>query len=375
MSSKIKNLLPPGDYFFEGNQACAEAALAAGCRFFAGYPISPSSEILERLSWRLPEVGGVFIQMEDEIASMGAVIGAVWAGARAMTATSGPGLSLMLENIGYAIMTETPCVIVNVQRVGPSTGQATRPYDGDLMQVKWGSSGDYQIIALAPWSVQEVYDLTIQAFNLAETYRVPVFIMSDAALSHLRENCHVPEEVEIVERKRARGVPHFGTEAPAGVPPMASFGEGEGLIITGSTHDQSGYRRTQDPKIQENLGNRLNQKILANAGEIIQTEEYFLKGAKTVVVAYGLGARASLTAVKEARQGGIKVGLLRLKTLWPFPEEKIRALKARKIIVPELNRGQLVREVERATSAEVIPVNRVDGEVMRPGEILEAIKK
>jgi len=317
----------------------------------------------------------VFIQMEDEIASISAVIGAVWAGARAMTATSGPGLSLMLENIGYAIITETPCVIVDVQRAGPSTGQATRPYNGDIMQVKWGSSGDYQIIALAPWSVQEVYDLTIRAFNLAELYRVPVFVMSDAALAHLREDCRIPEEVDIVERTKASGAPHFGTEGPVGVPPMASFGEGEGLILTGSTHDKSGYRKTQDPNIQKDLVNRLNEKVLSDAKEIIQTEDYFLKGAETVVVAYGLVARAALAAVKEARLGGINVGLLRLKTLWPFPKEEIRALRARRIIVPELNRGQLVREVERVTKVEVVYVNRVDGEVMGPGEILEAIKR
>jgi 2-oxoglutarate ferredoxin oxidoreductase subunit alpha len=373
MSLKIKNCknpLPPGNCFLEGNQACAEAALAAGCRFFAGYPISPSSEIMERLSWRLPEVGGVFIQMEDEIASMGAVIGAVWAGARAMTATSGPGLSLMVENIGYAIITETPCVIVDVQRAGPSTGQATRPCNGDIMQVKWGSSGDYQIIALAPWSVQEMYDLTIHAFNLAETYRVPVFVMSDAALAHLRENCQIPEEVEIMERKKASGAPHFGTDEPDGIPPMASFGEGEGLLITGSTHDSFGYRRTQDSNVQKEMVNRLSQKILSNAERIIQVEEHFLDGAEYVVVAYGLVARAALAAVKEAHLQGKKIGLLRLKTLWPFPEERIRALGARKIIVPELNRGQLVREVERVARVDVIPVNRVDGEVVRPEEIL-----
>ncbi|HHT9132601.1 MAG TPA: transketolase C-terminal domain-containing protein, partial [Candidatus Tripitaka californicus] len=278
-------------------------------------------------------------------------------------------------NIGYASITGTPCVILDVQRAGPSTGQATRPYDGDIMQVKWGSSGDYQIIALAPWSVQEVYDLTIRAFNLAELYRVPVFVMSDAALAHLREDCRIPEGVDIVGRKKAIGAPHFGTEGPAGVPPMASFGEGEGLILTGSTHDKFGYRKTQDPNIQKCLVDRLNEKVLSNAKEIIQTEEHFLKGAETVVVAYGLVARAALAAVKEARSVGINVGLLRLKTLWPFPKEEIRALRARRIIVPELNRGQLVREVERVTKVEVIYVNRVDGEVMGPGEILEAIKR
>ncbi|MDO8137410.1 MAG: 2-oxoacid:acceptor oxidoreductase subunit alpha [Candidatus Brocadiales bacterium] len=370
---RIKNILPPGEYFFEGNEACAEGALAAGCRFFAGYPISPSSEIMERLARRLPDVGGVFIQMEDEIASIGAVIGAAWAGAKAMTATSGPGLTLMLENIGYAIMTETPCVIVDVQRAGPSTGQATRPYQGDLMQVRWGSSGDYQIIALSPWSVQEMYEMMVEAFNLAEDYRVPVFIMSDAAIAHLRETCTVSEELSISHRVKSHGTPHFGTEDQLGVPPMASFGEGEELLITGSTHDELGYRRTQDPTVQKRLVSRLSEKILRNARDIIQTEGYFLEDAEVALVAYGICARAALEATKRAHQAGLKVGLLRLKTLWPFPEEEIKGLKVQKIFVPEMNLGQMVREAERVAEVEVVSVNRVDGEVITPGEILEAI--
>lgn len=375
MAEKIKNTLPPDEYFWEGNEAVAEGAIRAGCRFYAGYPISPSSEIMERLSNRLPDVGGVFVQMEDEIASLGAVIGAVWAGAKAMTATSGPGLSLMAENIGYAVMTETPCVIVDVQRAGPATGQATRPYSGDMMQVKWCSNGDYQIIALSPWSVQEMYELTIRAFNLAETYRVPVFIMSDAAIAHLRETCAVPKTIKILERRKSSKEPHFGTDNLSGVPPMAGFGEGEALMITGSTHDEFGYRRTQDQDVQRKLVTRLNQKILKNADKIIQTEEYFIEDADVVLVAYGIAARAALEAMKQARKRGVRTGLLRLKTIWPFPENDIHRLKARRILVPEMNRGQVVREVERVarSDAEVASITRVDGEVITPGEILDTI--
>lgn len=375
MDERLNGNIPPGEYFLEGNEVVAEAAIRAGCRFFAGYPISPSSEIMERLSYRLPEAGGVFVQMEDEIASLGAVIGAAWAGAKAMTATSGPGLCLMAENIGYAVMTETPCVIVDVQRAGPSTGQATRPYSGDMMQVRWCSGGDYQIIALSPWSVQEMYELTVEAFNLAETYRVPVFIMSDAAIAHLREMCTVPRKITVLDRKKSPKKPHFGTDDPGGVPPMASFGEGEALLITGSTHDESGYRRTQDPTAQRKLVTRLNEKILRNADKIIQTEEYFIEDADVAVVAYGISARAALGAVKVARARGVKAGLLRLKTVWPFPEHNIRSLKAKRILVPEMNRGQILREVERFTQADVetVSVTRIDGEVITPGEILEAI--
>ncbi len=355
----------------------AEGAIRAGCRFFAGYPISPSSEIMERLSYRLPEAGGVFVQMEDETASLGAVIGAVWAGAKAMTATSGPGLSLMAENIGYAVMTETPCVIVDVQRAGPSTGQATRTSSGDMMQVRWCSSGDYQIIALSPWSVQEMYELTIEAFNLAETYRVPVFIMSDAAMAHLRERCTISgaDGPAITGRSKSYQKPHFGTDKPGGVPPMASFGEGEALLITGSTHDEFGYRKTQHPDTQKKLTTRLNEKILKNADKIIRTEEYFTNNAETVVVAYGIAARAAMAAIKEARDRGVKAGLLRLKTVWPFPEHSIRNIKAKRILVPEMNRGQIALEVERSARAGVqtVPITRVDGEVITPGEILEKL--
>ncbi|HLG31013.1 MAG TPA: 2-oxoacid:acceptor oxidoreductase subunit alpha, partial [Candidatus Brocadiales bacterium] len=373
-----------GQYFLQGNDACAEGAIAAGCRFFAGYPISPSSEIMERMMRRLPEVNGVFIQMEDEISSIAAVIGASWAGAKAMTATSGPGLSLMMENIGYAVMTETPCVIVDVQRVGPSTGQATRPAHGDMMQVKWGSHGDYQIIALSPWSVQEMYDETVRAFNLAETYRVPVFVMADAALGHLRENCELKDDVEIVNRRKRKGAPHFGTSDDGGIPPASIFGEGENLLITGSTHDEWGFRKTQDAEVQEWLVKRLSNKILQNVDKIIQTDEYLLEDADVAIVSYGITARACLAAVKIARQNGAKVGLLRLKTIWPFPDSIVKqvGMRVKKVIVPEMNLGQIVREVQRlvperidqgVVKTDVIPFSKVNGEVITPEEIHGAI--
>lgn len=393
----MKSDLQENQRFLEGNEACAEGAIAAGCRFFAGYPISPSSEIMERMMRRLPQIDGVFIQMEDEISSIAAVIGASWAGAKAMTATSGPGLSLMMENIGYAVMTETPCVIVDVQRAGPSTGQATRPAHGDMMQVKWGSHGGYQVIALSPWSVQEMYDETIRAFNLAETYRVPVFVMADAALGHLRENCEtIPlspftkrgRGISLVNRRRLKGVPHFGipphpNPLPQGerefsfslVPPAAIFGEGENLLITGSTHDEQGFRKTQDSEVQERLLKRLSNKILLNAEKIIQTDEYLLEDAEVVIVSYGITARASLAAIKIARQKRLKVGLLRLKTIWPFPDSVVKQVgeKVKKIIVPEMNLGQIVREVQRVVDTDVISFSKVNGEVITPDDLLQGI--
>ncbi len=258
-SKRIKSLLPKGDYYFSGNEAAAEGALAAGCRFYAGYPITPSSEIMEHLSRRLPEVGGVFIQMEDEIGSISAVVGAAWAGAKALTATSGPGFSLMQETIGYAAFTETPCVIIDVQRAGPCTGQATKVGAGDIMQAKWGSHGDYQVIALSPWSVEEMYELTIKAFNFSEHYRVPSIVLAEEAVAHLRENMQVKPTLEIRDRKKQKGAAPFDTESEDGVPPMPAFGEGERLAVTGSTHDGYGFRKTDDPAVQERLVKRINQ--------------------------------------------------------------------------------------------------------------------
>jgi len=376
-SDWIKSLLPQGGYYFSGNEAAAEGALAAGCRFYAGYPITPSSEIMEHLARRLPEVGGVFIQMEDEIGSISAVVGAAWAGAKSMTATSGPGFSLMQETIGYAAFTETPCVIIDVQRAGPCTGQATRVGAGDIMQAKWGSHGDYQTVAFSPWSVQEMYDLTIRAFNCSEQYRVPVIVLAEEAVGHLRENIQIGPKLEIISRKKQKGAPPFATEAEDGVPPMPMFGEGERLAITGSTHDGYGVRKTDDPEIQARLINRINQKILAHQKDIIETESHFLDDAQVALIAYGFTARSSLFAVKQMRRQKARVGLLRLKTLWPFPEEEVVRLgrSVRKIIIPEMNRGQVAGEVRKVCSADVLSLSQTNGEIIRPETIMAELEK
>jgi 2-oxoglutarate ferredoxin oxidoreductase subunit alpha len=377
LSRWVKTLFPKGMHYFSGNEAAAEGAIAAGCRFYAGYPITPSSELMERMSVRLRDVGGIFIQMEDEIASISAVIGASWAGAKAMTATSGPGFSLMQESIGYAAFTETPCVMIDVQRAGPCTGQATRVGSGDIMQAKWGSHGDYQVIALSPWSVQEMYDLTLRAFNLSERYRVPTMIMADEAIGHLRETITLPERVEVWNRKKKKGGSPFGTEEEDGVPPMPAFGEGERLSVTGSTHDAFGFRKTDDPEAHATLVERINQKILKNNKAIIETEDYFLEDSAIGFIAYGFTARTSLYVVKRLRKVGVKVGLLRLKTLWPFPEEAVREVgkKVKKMIVPEMNQGQVVGEVKKYCSCEVIPLGQTNGEVIRPERIIELMEK
>ena len=374
---KIRSSLPPGQYFFQGDEASAEGAVTAGCRFFAGYPITPASEVMEHIVRRFKDCNGVFVQMEDEIGSISAMIGASWAGAKAMTATSGPGLSLMMENIGYAAMTETPIVIVDIQRAGPSTGQATRPGSGDMLQVKWGSHGDYEIIALSPWSVQEIYDMTIQAFNLAERFRVPVFVLSDEGVGHLRENVAVEEEVTIFEREKAPGKPPFHTEEPDGVPPMPCFGDGEKLLITGSTHDPYGFRKTQASDVQERLVSRLVNKIRNHADEIVETESYFFDGGTDILlIAYGITARAALRAAKFLRDKGQKVGLLRLKTIWPFPENVVIefAQKCKMIVVPELNQGQICREIERLIDVDVVSLPQTDGETMKPRKIIDRVR-
>ena len=374
-SRRIKAPFPKGVHYLSGNEASAEGAIVAGCRFYAGYPITPSSELMERMAFRLREVGGVFIQMEDEIASISAVIGASWAGAKAMTATSGPGFSLMQESIGYAAFTETPCVIVDVQRAGPCTGQATRVGSGDIMQAKWGSQGDYQVIALALWSVHEMYELTIQAFNLSERYRVPAMVMADEAVGHLRENISVGAKVDVCNRKKHKGGAPFGTEEKDGVPPMPSFGEGARLLVTGSTHDPSGFRKTDDPEAHAKLVERINEKILRNRSRIVETERYFLEDSEIAVIAYGFTARTSLYAVKRLRKEGLKVGLLRLKTLWPFPEEAIVELneKVKKVVVPEMNQGQVAGEVRKFYSGEMISLRQTNGEIIQPEKILTGL--
>ena len=370
------SLLPAGSYYFSGNEAATEGALAAGCRYYAGYPITPSSEIMERIAVRLKEVGGVFMQMEDEIASICSVIGAAWAGAKAMTATSGPGFSLMQEAVGYGAFTETPLVIVDIQRAGPCTGQATRVGSGDHMQAKWGSHGDYQIIEFSPWSVQEMYDLTIDAFNLAEQYRVPVFLMGEEAVGHLRERMDVRPKVSVFDRVKKKGAPPFGTPEDDGVPPMPSFGEGEKLLVTGSTHDEFGIRKTDDPVAHEKLVARINKKILTRREQIIRTESYHLEEAECVVVAYGFTARSALFAVNRLREEGSKAGLVRLKTIWPFPDSVFQELgkKVGKIFVPEMNRGQVAGEITKYADCDVHSYIQTNGEIIDPRTIMEQVR-
>jgi len=372
-----KHLLPPGRYYLSGNEAIAEGAIAAGCNYYGGYPITPSTEVMERIEERFFETGGVFMQMEDELASIGSVIGASWAGAKAMTATSGPGFSLMQESIGYAVMTETPIVIVNVQRAGPSTGQATRVGGGDIMQTKWGSHGDYQVIALCPWSVQEAYEMTIRAFNLAETYRVPVFLLTEEAIGHLRESIEISGDIEIVNRKKSPGTPPFSTKEDDGIPPMPIFGEGEKLLITGSTHDEHGFRQVSSPTVQAKLTARLSNKILNHREKIIEFETYDTEGMDTLVVAYGFTARSARYAVEQMKAEGKKFGLLRLKTLWPFADMIVHDLgtRVKKIFVPEMNRGQIAGEVMKYVGCDVIPFAQTDGEVIHPHTIVEQLRR
>jgi len=330
----------------QGNEACVEGSLAAGVKFFAGYPITPSTEVAEGLAARLPKRGGIFLQMEDELACISAIIGASWAGVKSMTATSGPGFSLMQEGIGYAAMTETPIVIVNVMRGGPSTGQPTMASQADLMQVKWGSHGDYQVIALAPSNVQESFDLTVDAFNLAEKYRVPTILLSDAEIAHMRESLIIPEKVELIERKEAgkKG------EGPAYqipddiVPPFKTFGHGHKAFVTGMTHDRDGFIAPEDMTIEEALVRRLNDKISKNEDDICRVE-VINPDAKKFIICFGSAALAA----KEIAMNNKDVGLLKLKTVWPLPEKKIIEIAeaAESILVVEMNMGQLVREVQR----------------------------
>jgi len=372
-----------GAHFMNGDVACAEGAIAAGCRFFAGYPITPATEIAEHLSQRMPEIGGIYIQMEDEIGSIAAVIGASYTGLKAMTATSGPGFSLMQENIGLAVMTEAPCVIVDVMRGGPSTGQPTLPGQQDVMQAKWGSHGDYEIIALAPSSVQEMFDLTVETFNLSETYRVPTILLADEIVAHMWEKVVIQpvEKMNIVNRKKPNVSPEkympFMPDDDL-VPPMACFGEGFSFHASGLTHDEHGYPQTQSSEVQQRLVKRLCDKIRKNADKIIRVEEVMLEDADVVVVAYGIVARAALSAVRKARAEGIKAGLLRPITLWPFPEKHVAkiAKQAKKIVVAEMNCGQLVREVERAAKeTPVVFLSKLGEDPHTPMEILEAIRR
>lgn len=363
-----------------GNQACALAAVAAGCRFFAGYPITPSSEIAEHMSHELPKVDGVFIQMEDEIASLAAVIGASMGGAKSMTATSGPGFSLMQENLGYAAMTEVPCVIIDVMRGGPSTGMPTRPAQGDLMQARWGTHGDHPIIALVPASVQEIYSETIRAFNLAEQYRVPVVVLYDQIVAHLLESIEVPDarDVTTVNRKWAGAETGFApyAETPDSIPPMACPGDGHRVHTTGLTHSPEGFP-TQKPGVADRAVIRILEKIEKHRDAIEKCEALHVDDADILIVAVGITARAARRAMQTLRDKGMKVGLLRPVTLWPFPERALReaAVRAKHIVVPELNTGQLVLEVERIVGdrKRITSLARIDGEPITPDELAARI--
>jgi 2-oxoglutarate ferredoxin oxidoreductase subunit alpha len=373
-------MLKPGRHLILGNEACAEGALRAGCRFFAGYPITPANEISHHIAAEMPRTGGFFLQMEDEIASIAAVIGASWAGAKAMTATSGPGYSLMQENIGYAHMTETPCVVVNVQRSGPSTGQATLPSQQDIFQAKYGAHGDYEVIALSPWSVQEFFDLTVRAFNLAESYRTPVMLMADGEIGHIMEKIVIPEEVETVDRRGPSGeeCTPFGTEDPCMVPEMPRFGEGHRLLVTGSTHRPTGVR-DYSPRYHQLKVNRIRGKILQAEGEIRDVVEVDLDDAKIAVISFGASSRPSYGAVKKARGDGTRAGLLRLRTLWPFPEVLVSDLADRVnvILVVEMNVGKLVRVVERIVCgrAKVVSIAKIGGVLPSVDEIYQSIRR
>ena len=367
--------------FIQGNEACALGAIKGGCRFFAGYPITPSTEVAENLARLLPKYGGSFVQMEDEISSMGAVIGASWGGTKSMTATSGPGISLMQENLGYAFMTETPLVIVDVQRGSPSTGQPTMASQSDMMQARWGSHGDYEPIALSPSSVQEYFDFTIKAFNLAERYRVPVFLLTEESIGHMREKITIPEEVKITARKE----PTMDTDTflpfknrKNATNPMPAFGDGYNVHVSGLTHDERGYPDTNNPKTHARLVKRLCNKFLKNRDKITHVKGEYLDDADIVSVAYGAPVRSTITAVKEAREEGIKAGYLKIDTPWPFPDEKVKAVceSAKHVIVPEMNLGQMVHEVERVSQgdAEVHLLSKIGGELHKPGEILSVIK-
>ena len=365
----------------QGNEAVVEAAIAVGCRFYAGYPITPSSEIAEGMSNRLPQVGGRFIQMEDEIAGMAATIGGALTGKKVLTATSGPGFSLKQENIGFAVMTEIPCVIANVQRMGPSTGLPTSPGQGDMLQAKYGTHGDSSIIALCPSTVAETYDMTVKAFNYAERFRTPVILLLDEIVGHMRENIVIPEAIEIVDRKRATCKPEeylpYRPDEDL-IPPMVDYGQGYHFHTTGLFHDETGFPKGQSPVIAD-MVNRFHEKILRCQDEITMIETAYLEDAEVAVLSYGGTMGSAIAAVEAARAEGKKVGWIKLMTIWPFPDKWLLdiAKTVKTIIVPELNLGQIQREVERATKglADIRGLHRVDGDIIRPEQILEMIRE
>jgi len=374
--------MPEQTMFTMGDIACAEGALHAGCRYFGGYPITPATEIAERMSQRMPEIGGSYVQYEDEIASITSVIGASWTGTKSMTATSGPGVSLMNESIGLAVMTETPLVLVNIMRGAPSTGQPTRGQQGDVMQAKWGSHGDYQIIALTPASVQEMFDQTVKAFNLAEKYRVPVFVLADETVGHMRERLVIPDkdDIEIINRKKPTVDPSeylpFKPDEDQ-IPPMAVFGSEYQFYATGLTHDERGYP-TDAEDVQMQLITRLNHKILDHMDDIVEVEEFMLDDADIALIAYGTPSRSGRKAIREVREEGIKAGMLRLKTVWPFPEDIVANLasEVEHIIVAEQNMGQIYHMVRGpAAPTPIHLMQKPTGMPQLPSEIIAKIEE
>lgn len=371
-----------GVHFLDGDHAACEGALAAGCRFVAGYPITPSTEIVERFAARIPKVGGVFIQMEDELAASIAIQGAVWGGKKVMNVTSGPGLSLMMEHLGYAAMTETPCVWVDVQRGGPSTGLPTLPAQQDMMQIKWGSHGDYEIIALSPNSPQECFDLMVKAFNLTEEYRCPVFLMMDEVVGHMTERVEIPaaDRIEIVERKWTKKKPGelklYETTEQDLVPEIVKAGDGYRIHVTGLTHDEKGYPAMNVPT-QAKLVTRLLDKVRANAEKLVDVELDGCDGADVIVLSYGITSRVATAAIDAARAKGLKVGHMRLRICWPFPASLVAKFQkqVKAFVFPELNMGQMVRELERlvAGATKVVSVPHPGGTVHEPEAILEKI--
>jgi 2-oxoglutarate ferredoxin oxidoreductase subunit alpha len=375
-------IIESGTYFMMGNEACALGAIVAGCKFFAFYPITPANEIAEHMSVLLPKVRGVYIQMEDEISSIASVIGASWAGNKAMTATSGPGFTLMQENIGYAAMTETPCVIVDVQRCGPSTGTPPLPMQGDVYQARRGSHGEYPVIVLAPSSVRDMFMLTIEAFNLAETYRTPVILLSDAFVGHMTESIQIPDvsTIKIVERKTpAQPSEECRFFLDENVAPMPIFGYGYKAHVTGSTHDERGFRNVEDPAFVDSVVRKLYGKIEGRKKEIVKVEQKYVDDAEVILLSYGSVTRSALHVVKQARREGLKIGYMQLITLWPFADEIIRdtARNVRKIVVLENNMGQIVREVkatvEGETEVEFLPP-RILGAIHEPEYIIKNLR-
>jgi 2-oxoglutarate ferredoxin oxidoreductase subunit alpha len=371
-----------GSHYLDGDHACSEGAIAAGCRFAAGYPITPSTEVVERIAQRFPQCGGRFLQFEDELAASIALLGGSWGGAKSLTVTSGPGFSLMMEHIGLAAITETPCVYIDVQRAGPSTGLPTQPAQGDMMQARFGSHGDYRLIALCPNSPQECFDLTLEAFNLAEEYRVPVLVMLDEVVGHMTEKVVIPaaDKLKVTERRWTSKTPAeykpFEPAAGSLVPEMVKAGDGYRIHVTGLTHDERGYPAMNVPA-HEKMQNRLCDKIVKNADKIVRFEAKDLDGAEVVVVSYGITSRIAEKAIQAAKDKGVKVGAFRLITAWPFPEKQIAELsrKVKAFVVPELNLGQMVLEVERlaAGRCRTLPVPHVGGTVHNPDVILKAI--